>query len=286
MAVSAFAIGGPLGAMLGGVLANERGRRGAIMINIWIFFAGGAFMSLAQNVYQLIPARLIIGFASGLASVVVPVYLGEVAPPTLRGTLGTCTQFALVIGILMSNVLAFSLATVDRWRYLFAVTPVICLLQVAISPFLLESPKWLLSRDANSLEARVVVKQLRAYRSNSLVEEEVGHYENATNRHQEVQGQRQAKSTSAYELLHSKDMHSLVVAVLVLQLAQQLSGINAVFYYSTTFFQGSHHIKLVLYIGKRINYGIGVIADPLMGSTLTAFINVVATVDICLFNGH
>ena len=40
-----------------------------------------------------------IGFASGLSSVVVPVYLGEIAPPTLRGTLGTCTQFACVIGM-------------------------------------------------------------------------------------------------------------------------------------------------------------------------------------------
>eukprot|EP00953_Heterococcus_sp_UTEX-ZZ885_P027434 14715-Heterococcus_DN1.PRE.6 len=40
----------------------------------------------------LIPARLLIGFASGYASVIVPIYLGELAPPTLRGTLGTLTQ--------------------------------------------------------------------------------------------------------------------------------------------------------------------------------------------------
>ena len=44
---------------------------GAMMINTWIFFLGGIMMTLAPNVYWLIPARLIVGFASGLASVVV-----------------------------------------------------------------------------------------------------------------------------------------------------------------------------------------------------------------------
>lgn len=149
-------------------------------------------MAAAQSIYQLIPARLVIGFASGVATVVVPVYLGEVAPPGLRccilfvylhvlieyrGMLGTCTQFATVIGILMSDVFAYPFATVDSWRYLFAVTPCICLLQLAVSPFLLESPRWLLSRDPRSLQARVVVKKLRAYRTDEEVEEEVGHYE-------------------------------------------------------------------------------------------------------------
>lgn len=76
LAVSAFAIGGPFGAFTGGSLANKRGRRGAMMINTWIFFIGGLLMCLAPNVYWLIPARLIIGFASGSTSVVIPVYLG------------------------------------------------------------------------------------------------------------------------------------------------------------------------------------------------------------------
>lgn len=74
----------------------------------------------------------------------------EIAPPTLRGSLGTMTQFAMVIGILMSDVFAFQLATLTRWRYLFAVTPILCISQFFVSPFLLESPRWLLNRDENS----------------------------------------------------------------------------------------------------------------------------------------
>lgn len=141
LAVSAFAIGGPFGAIAGGYIANKRGRKGALLLTSWVFLVGGLLMGLAMNVYWLIPARFLVGFASGLSSVVVPVYLGEIAPPTLRGTLGTCTQFALVIGILASSLVAFPLATESGWRYLFLVTPALCVLQLVLSSLLLESPR-------------------------------------------------------------------------------------------------------------------------------------------------
>jgi hypothetical protein len=59
------------------------------MINVYVFLFGGLLLSIAANMYFIIAARLVIGFASGLASVLVPVYLGEIAAPTLRGALGT-----------------------------------------------------------------------------------------------------------------------------------------------------------------------------------------------------
>lgn len=84
----------------------------------------------------------------------------EIAPPTLRGSLGTVAQFSLTIGILMSNVFAFPLATVDNWRYLFAITPIFCIAQFALSPFLLESPRWLLNRDENSGVLSFIIKSI------------------------------------------------------------------------------------------------------------------------------
>jgi len=61
---------------------------GALLLNSFVFIAGGLIMTLAPNIYWLIPARFILGFASGLSSVVVPVYLGEISPPAYRGTIG------------------------------------------------------------------------------------------------------------------------------------------------------------------------------------------------------
>jgi hypothetical protein len=93
------------------------------------------------------------------------VVLGEIAPPTLRGTLGTCTQFAIVIGILFSNIIALPLATSTGWRYMFAVGPLLSIVQIVFSPYMVESPRWLLSHDEKSTEARIVIKKLRAFRS-------------------------------------------------------------------------------------------------------------------------
>lgn len=258
LAVSAFAIGGPGGAVLGGIVANRNGRRGAMMINTWIFFIGGVLMTLAPNIYWLIPARLIVGFASGLATVVVPVYLGEIAPPTLRGTLGTCTQFAMVIGIFMSDVAAFPLATENGWRFLFAVTPVLCLIQVLVSPFLLESPRWLLNINRDSVEARIVIKQMRGFRSDAEVEWEVEHFMFAASKHKTDRKSAHSSDAMWDLLFRARDQRVLVISSVILQMAQQLCGINAVFYYSTTFFEG-------------------IISNPLMGSTLVGFVNVIAT---------
>jgi MFS transporter, SP family, solute carrier family 2 (facilitated glucose transporter), member 3 len=255
LAVSAFAVGGPFGAMIAGRMADARGRRGALMMNTWTFLMGGLVQTLAWDMFGVIVARFIIGFASGFSSVLVPIYLGELAPPTLRGMLGTVTQFALVIGILVSDLLAFPFATLSGWRILFAATPLLAVTQLILAPFLLESPRWLLGRDPSSLKARYIIKRLRGLRYDHEVETEVGHY---------VMGGAAQRAEQASQGAVLKEMWSqpkvrlLFLSSLVLQVGQQLSGINAVFYYSTSFFEG-------------------VIDNPLIGTTLVGAVNVLAT---------
>ena len=196
----------------------------------------------------IILARFIIGFASGYTTVLVPIYLGEVAPPSLRGTLGTLTQFALVIGILFADLVAFPFATPGGWRVMFSFTPLIAATQLLMSPFLLESPRWLLNRDPQSLRARYIIKRLRGLRNEQEVEREVGHF---------IIGESAQQQTAVNEADTLKEIWShtkrrkLLISSLVLQMAQQLSGINAVFFYSTSFLDG-------------------VIDNPLVGTTIIA----------------
>ena len=203
----------------------------------------------------IIVARFMIGFASGYSTVLVPMYLGEMAPPTLRGTLGTLTQFSLVIGILVADLLAFPFANEKLWRVLFAVTVATAFAQVVMSPFLLESPRWLLNRDPNSLRARYIIKRLRGLRHDDEVEKEVGNFL--------IGGSAQKadsdkESAVLKEIWSNRKQRMLLISCLILQMGQQLSGINAVFYYSTSFFDG-------------------VIDDPLAGTTIIGAVNVVAT---------
>lgn len=77
LAVSSFAVGGPFGALVGGRMADSRGRRGALLLDTWLFLFGGILQTCAPDMMTIIVARFIIGFASGFSTVVVPVLLGE-----------------------------------------------------------------------------------------------------------------------------------------------------------------------------------------------------------------
>ena len=192
-------------------------------------------ITVAQDMLTIILARFIIGFASGYTTVLVPIYLGEVAPPSLRGTLGTLTQFAMVIGILFADFVAFPFATPSGWRVMFSVTTIIAAAQLFLSPFLLESPRWLLNRDPNSLRARHIIKRLRGLRNEQEVEREVGHFIIGESAQHQEEG---AETNALKELLSHPKRRKLLMSCLVLQMAQQLSGINAVFFYSTSILEG------------------------------------------------
>ena len=96
LAVAAFAVGGPFGAIVGGQMADQRGRRGALLIDTWTFLVGGLLQTFAWDMFTIIVARALIGFAAGYSSVLVPIYLGELAPPTMRGALGTGKKLRIV----------------------------------------------------------------------------------------------------------------------------------------------------------------------------------------------
>lgn len=255
LAVAAFAVGGPFGAVVGGRMADARGRRGALLLCTWTFLLGGSLQTFAPDMYTIIVSRFIIGFASGYSSVLVPIYLGELAPPTLRGMLGTLTQFALVIGILVADLFAFPFANEGQWRVLFGITVVVAVAQLLCSPFLLESPRWLLNRDAKSLRARYIIKRLRGLRYDHEVEAEVGNFVMG----EAAQHQESANPSDVLkEMIAHRKLRILLLSSLLLQMAQQLCGINAVFYYSTSFFDG-------------------IIDNPLVGTTIVGAVNVLAT---------
>lgn len=272
LSVSVNAIGMPVGAILAGNIADSHGRKPALMYTIYLFLVGGVLQALSVNMYMMIASRAVIGLASGLSACGVPIYLGEMAPPNLRGTFGTLTQFALVLGILASDLLAFPFATADGWRYFFSTTAVIAAVQVLMSPLLLKSPRYLLTNDPENKEARTILKKLRGFRTKEEVDEEVNMFLQAgqaqdaqTAEESGGKGKRKSLIVTSDDgkspvqlLMQDASIRKFVVTVIVLQAAQQLCGINACFYYSNMFFDG-------------------VIDDPLMGSTIVAAVNVLAT---------
>ena len=108
----------------------------------------------------LVIFRVIIGLGVGSASVTVPLYIGELAPPHIRGALVSLNQLAITLGILISQLIAYFLTTTGQWRLMIA---------IAIIPSLIlglgmlrqpESPAWLVEQERED-EAREILGRVR-----------------------------------------------------------------------------------------------------------------------------
>ncbi|KAJ1938184.1 Bifunctional purine biosynthesis protein PurH, partial [Linderina pennispora] len=102
LATSIFAIGGLFGSLAAGWMAERWGRRGALMYNNLPFVIGPLLMAFALTPGMLVAGRLISGIGSGASIVIAPLYLSEIAPVKLRGTLNLLNQLSIVVGILVT----------------------------------------------------------------------------------------------------------------------------------------------------------------------------------------
>ncbi|XP_039285951.1 glucose transporter type 1 isoform X20 [Nilaparvata lugens] len=252
LAVSIFAIGGMLGGFSGGMIANKFGRKGGLLLNNVLGITGACLMGftkVSHSYEMLFVGRFIIGVNCGLNTSLVPMYISEIAPLNLRGGLGTVNQLAVTIGLLISQILGIEqiLGTDDGWPLLLGLAICPAILQLILLPVCPESPRYLLITKQWEEEAR---KALRRLRASNQVEEDI----------EEMRAEQRAQQTEATismtELICSPTLRSPLIIGIVMQLSQQLSGINAVLYYSTNLFMSS---GLSEETAKFMTIGIGAI---------------------------
>src|SRR3954463_6519703 len=153
---SALLLGAALGAFLAGRLSDRLGRKRLILLTAATFVVGIAGASLAPDAVTLVAFRVIIGLGVGSASVVVPLYIGEIAPPDVRGALVSMNQLAITVGILSSQLIAYFLTTTGQWRTMVALALIPSLvlgLGMLRQP---ESPAWLVEQEREA-EARQIL---------------------------------------------------------------------------------------------------------------------------------
>lgn len=190
------------------------------------------FTKMSHSYEMLFLGRFIIGVNCGLNTSLVPMYISEIAPLNLRGGLGTVNQLAVTVGLLLSQVLGIEqiLGTNDGWPVLLGLAICPAILQLLLLPICPESPRYLLITKQWEEEARKALRRLRA--SNS-VEEDI----------EEMRAEERAQQSESHittmELICSPSLRAPLIIGIVMQLSQQLSGINAVFYYSTSLFMSS-----------------------------------------------
>jgi hypothetical protein len=146
--------------MIGGIISDRFGRRTTLHISNLFFLFGSFFCSIFSSVYILIFGRFIVGFGCGLVMVVIPVYLGEIAPPSLRGAILSSHQLNITFGIFISNVLGIFLSKRPEWRFLLSFPIGCAIVQLVLLMYVPKSPKWL-CRNKYFTQAEESLKILR-----------------------------------------------------------------------------------------------------------------------------
>ncbi|EHB12479.1 Solute carrier family 2, facilitated glucose transporter member 2 [Heterocephalus glaber] len=166
----------------------------------------------------------------GLISGLVPMYIGEIAPTSLRGALGTLHQLAIVTGILISQIIGldFILGNQDLWHILLGLSAGPALLQSLLLIFCPESPRYLYIKLEEEVKAKKSLKRLRG--SNDVTKDM-----NEMKKEKEESSSEQKVSVT--QLFTNSTYRQPLIVALMLHMAQQFSGINAIFYYSTSIFQ-------------------------------------------------
>nr|KAF6496051.1 hypothetical protein HJG63_010307 [Rousettus aegyptiacus] len=222
-----------IGSFSVGLFVNRFGRRNSMLLVNLLAVAGGCLMGfakIAESVEMLILGRLVIGLFCGLCTGFVPMYIGEVSPTALRGAFGTLNQLGIVIGILVAQIfgLKFILGTDDLWPVLLGFTILPAVLQSIALPFCPESPRFMLINRKEEESAKKILQQLWGTQDVAQDIQEMK---------EESARMAQEKQVTVLELFRVRSYQQPIMISIMLQLSQQLSGINAVFYYSTGIFE-------------------------------------------------
>ncbi|XP_027345276.1 sugar transporter ERD6-like 6 isoform X2 [Abrus precatorius] len=215
-------VGAMVGAIASGQIAEYIGRKGSLMIAAIPNIIGWLAISFAKDSSFLFMGRLLEGFGVGIISYVVPVYIAEIAPENMRGSLGSVNQLSVTIGIL----LAYLLGLFVNWRVLaiLGILPGTVLIPGLF--FIPESPRWLAKMGMTD-EFETSLQVLRGFETDISVEvHEIKRSVAST-------GKRVAIRFA--DLKRKRYWFPLMVGIGLLVL-QQLTGINGVLFYSTTIF--------------------------------------------------
>ncbi|KAL7317352.1 Bifunctional purine biosynthesis protein PurH [Mucor circinelloides] len=144
-AVASFCVGGLIGGLIAGPLQTKVGRRKAIVLNNLGYISGGILIGCSVHEAMFIIGRILCGLGCGMGSLSIPTYIGEVSSIRARGAMGTCNQFFIVIGILLSSVIGLPLAYVPLWRVNYAIVAIPAIVQFFLMPTCVETPRYLIS---------------------------------------------------------------------------------------------------------------------------------------------
>ncbi|CAK5279489.1 unnamed protein product [Mycena citricolor] len=224
-----FTVGGLVGSMSANIFMDREGwgRKGAARFSALLVAVGSGIMSISASVSFLLIGRFLVGIGSGIGICLGPIYLAEIAPSGISGSVGVLTQLGIVLGIMITQCVGLRFATPTEWRSVLFLSFAASVAQLFLASLMVDSPSWLGSKA--SVEDPLL-DNAEAARGGA------------------------GKALTVPEVLAAGDLRRPLAIVCFAMLSQQLSGINAVLYYSNEILS-----KSLPDLGPYVSLGITVV---------------------------
>ncbi|MEY8021425.1 sugar porter family MFS transporter [Muriicola sp. SD30] len=225
--VGCVIFGAMAGNLLAGPIADKFGRKNTLIVVAALFTISATWSALATGYTEFIIARIIGGVGIGGAILIAPIYIAEIAPPKLRGSLVSFNQLNIVIGISVAYFSNYFLINYgdESWRWMLGVEAIPALIYFLSLWTVPKSPRWLIQK-LNKVElARKILMK-------------IGGEEYAEYTIQEIQrGIAKKEEKGRLSDIFKCKYATIMIIALGIAFFQQITGINAIFYYAPTIFE-------------------------------------------------
>ncbi|KAF7717073.1 MFS-type Sugar/inositol transporter [Penicillium ucsense] len=265
--VSILSAGTFFGALLAGDLADWFGRRTTVIGGCFVFIVGVVLQTASSSIGLLVAGRLVAGFGVGFVSAIIILYMSEIAPRKVRGAIVSGYQFCITIGLMLASCVDYATENrMDSGSYRIPIgLQMLWALILGVGLFFLpESPRYFIRKD-NKEAARQALARIRGQAPDSeYIELELSEIE--ANYQYEMSVIPQAGYFESWincfrgNIFHPNSNVRRTVLGASLQMMQQWTGVNFVFYFGTTFFKQ-----------------LGTIQNPFLLSMITTIVNVCST---------
>lgn len=225
--VSSLILGCIVGVILSGAPADKYGRKKVLSTAALLFVVSAIGTASANSILVFVIFRVLGGFAVGIASMVSPMYIAEIAPAKQRGQLVSLNQLTIVIGILVaffSNYLLVDTGE-NNWRWMLLVMALPALLFFIALFFVPESPRWLVLHK----EEKKALRTLEKINGTIVAANELKIIKNSLNN----------KTDSCFKAVFAPELRLPLMVGIGLAFFQQITGINTIMYYAPLIFEKS-----------------------------------------------
>ncbi|KAL1823881.1 hypothetical protein ACET3Z_010659 [Daucus carota] len=227
--VVSICLGGAfVGSLLSGWIADGFGRRRAFQLCVLPMILGASISASTNNVAGMLLGRFLVGTGLGIGPPVASLYITEVSPPFVRGTYGSFIQIATCAGIMGALLIGIPVKDISGWwRICFWVSTIPAAILAIFMEFAVESPHWLYKQGRISEAEVQFEKVLGGWHVNAAMAELM-----KSDRGDEIE------NVTVSDLICGRHFRVVYIGSALFAL-QQLSGINAVFYFSSTVFRSA-----------------------------------------------